>query len=340
MKRMNSHRYPFQRLTRIAALLQGGRYPNCTRLSAEWEVSRKTLQRDIDFLRDRLGAPIDYDHARRGYYLTEPTWRLPTLDLTEGELFQLAVVSRLAQQHEMTPLGPALESLLDKIRVGLPQPTRVDPLVVASQFSFHGHPTRPVAPPIWKALARGVQAGQAVRVSYRSYGRKEPRTHVIEPVHLACVDGDWMLVARIPPHVEVTILAVSRIASAQATTTRFTPPAFDPTTFFSNRFGRFVGTDGMSHDVVVRFSSEAAEGIRERTWHPRQRLEEHRDGSVTLCFPAPALYEVQRWVMQWGSEAEVLEPRELRDAIAEDVGLMSRRLPGKRPVPPVKGGRR
>lgn len=340
MKRMNSHRYPFQRLTELAALLQHGRHPNCTRLAAEWEVSRKTLQRDMDFLRDRLGAPIAYDPVKRGYYLTEPTWRLPTLDLTEGELFQLAVASRLAQQHEVTPLGPALASLLDKIRVALPQPARVDPLVVASQFSFHGHPTRPVSQPIWKCLAKGVQAGQAVRIAYRSYGSKQPRVHVVEPVHLACVDGEWMLVARIRPHDDLSILAVSRVSSARAIPARFTPPDFDAASFFSNRFGRFVGTDGTVHHVAVRFSADASEGIRERTWHPRQSLQEHRDGSVTLRFPAPALYEVQRWVMQWGSEAEVLEPPELRDAIAEDVRLMSRRLPAKRPVPPLKGGRR
>ena len=67
----------------------------------------------------------------------------------------------------------------------------------------------------------------------------------------------------------------------------------------------------LDHNVAVRFAKSAAPWILERQWHPKQKVKHHRDGSITLSFPAPALYEVKRWVLSWGAEAEVVGPKEL-----------------------------
>ncbi|TET45729.1 WYL domain-containing protein, partial [candidate division TA06 bacterium] len=55
------------------------------------------------------------------------------------------------------------------------------------------------------------------------------------------------------------------------------------------------------------------------------KIKKHKDGSLSLSFPAPALYEVKRWILQWGQEAEALEPKELRQSIAEDVQKLAKR---------------
>ena len=58
-------------MMRIHGQLKAGDFPNCRKISDELEVSSKTIQRDIDFMRDRLGLPIEYDPLRFGFHYTE-----------------------------------------------------------------------------------------------------------------------------------------------------------------------------------------------------------------------------------------------------------------------------
>jgi predicted DNA-binding transcriptional regulator YafY len=102
------HRATRPSLERFAALdraLRAGRFPNATTLAGELEVSPRTVQRDIEFLRDRWGAPIAFDPARNGYSYADPTYRLAAVTLTEGELVGLFLAERVLR-HASTPAGP------------------------------------------------------------------------------------------------------------------------------------------------------------------------------------------------------------------------------------------
>ena len=79
-------RPPLERMMRIHTAIASGKHPNASFLSREFEVSTKTIQRDIDFMRDRMGLPIDYSAQRYGFYYTEPVDSFPTLQITEGAL--------------------------------------------------------------------------------------------------------------------------------------------------------------------------------------------------------------------------------------------------------------
>ena len=70
-------RPPLERMMRMHERLKAGRYPNCRKLADELEVSSKTVQRDIDFMRYRLGLPIEYDQLHFGFYYTEPVSHFP-----------------------------------------------------------------------------------------------------------------------------------------------------------------------------------------------------------------------------------------------------------------------
>lgn len=83
-----------------------------------------------------------------------------------------------------------------------------------------------------------------------------------------------------------------------------------------------MGEPGAVHDVAIRFTAHAAPGVLERRWHPHQSVERRKDGSIVLSFPAPSLYEVQRWALQWGGDAEVLRPRALRAAVAKEAARL------------------
>ena len=117
---------------------------------------------------------------------------------------------------------------------------------------------------------------------------------------------------------DVRHFAVSRIRSVQVTRKKYQRHEFNVEEYFKNRFHRYIGQAGKLYEVSIRFSKEAAKWIGERTWNPKQKIRKYMDGSLKLTVPAPALYEVQRWVLAWGKDAEVLKPKELRDQVAAE----------------------
>ncbi len=73
------------------------------------------------------------------------------------------------------------------------------------------------------------------------------------------------------------------------------------------------------NDRTDTFDPRAARYIKEKNWHESQRLEEHDDGSCTLTFSTSGLDEVRRWLLTFGPEAQVMEPKELRHLIVADL---------------------
>ncbi len=81
-------RPPVRRMMVIDQALRANRWPNSTTLARELEVTIRTVRRDVAYLRNQLRAPIRFDPRRNGYHYTEPTYRLPLFQLTEGELIR------------------------------------------------------------------------------------------------------------------------------------------------------------------------------------------------------------------------------------------------------------
>src|SRR6185436_12133633 len=113
-------RPPLERMMRIHQEIGAGKYPNATTLAAEIEVVTKTIHRDIEFMRDRLGLPIAYDGRKYGYHYTEEVGAFPTLQITEGELVALLIAEKALQQYRGTNFEKPLVSALKKMASQLP----------------------------------------------------------------------------------------------------------------------------------------------------------------------------------------------------------------------------
>ena len=98
------------------------------------------------------------------------------------------------------------------------------------------------------------------------------------------------------------------------------PKGFRVADFFEGAFGIFAG--GPRTRVVVELSSEVAEAVRAREWHPSQTLVDLADGAVRLSFEVSNLTQVTPWVLSWGAHARVLEPAELASEVKEIAGKM------------------
>ncbi len=98
---------------------RSGSLPNCRHFIRELEVSRRTLMRDLDFLRDDCRAPIAYDESRKGFGLTDATFQLAPVELTRREVFSFSVARKLLEGFEGTPLELDMRSVMDKIAESL-----------------------------------------------------------------------------------------------------------------------------------------------------------------------------------------------------------------------------
>ena len=91
-------RPPVERMLKIHQLIKSGKLPNATGIAARLEVSVRSVMRDLDFMRERLGLPLEYNASKHGFYYTQEVEAFPTLQITEGELFALLVAEK-ALQH-------------------------------------------------------------------------------------------------------------------------------------------------------------------------------------------------------------------------------------------------
>ena len=95
-------RPPLERMMRMHERLKAGRYPNCRKLAEELEVSSKTIQRDIDFMRDRLNLPIEYDQLHFGFAYTEPVTSFPVTRVGKLDRQQMrqVIAAKLAAETQ------------------------------------------------------------------------------------------------------------------------------------------------------------------------------------------------------------------------------------------------
>ncbi|HMJ06872.1 MAG TPA: HTH domain-containing protein, partial [Chthoniobacterales bacterium] len=112
-------RPPLERMMRLHAALKARHFPNCQKIAAQLEVSAKTIQRDIDFMRYRLGLPIDYHPQEFGFFYTEPVTGFPNIEVSEGEITALLVAQKALAQYKGSPFEQPLQSAFRKLTDGL-----------------------------------------------------------------------------------------------------------------------------------------------------------------------------------------------------------------------------
>jgi len=312
----------FSRILALDQQIRAGKYPNCILFSDEWEVSRKTVQRDIDFLRDQLGAPIEYCRQRKGFFYSDKNWFIPALNLQEGDLVNLLIAVKAAEQYRGTPVAEHLQNICSKIAELLPEQVSVDPELLYIGFSFTAPPARVISQTVWKTLVRGLLSRQMLRINYAG----KQKTFDVCPYHLANLHGEWYLFVGFDDSDDIRQLAVGRIDKVSLLAKNFAVPnSFDAKKMLNETFQRFAG-DNQAHTVKVVFDKEVAPWVLERQWHPEQEVKTRRDGSVELSFRAKGLFEVMRWLLAWGCHVTVKGPKELRDMLNDEIRAMSKRL--------------
>ena len=112
----------FERFVWFDRQIRKQRYPNARNLAGHFEVSHKTAQRSIDFMRDRLIAPLEYDPSKKGYYYLDDSFELPHFQATQEEVLSVLLARSLinmsvnSKDHTLkTEYHSQLDTIADKI---------------------------------------------------------------------------------------------------------------------------------------------------------------------------------------------------------------------------------
>ncbi len=325
-------RPPLERMLRIHKAIQGGKYPNAASLALELEVSSKSIRRDMEFMRDRLHLPIEFDFGHNGFFYAQAVDAFPTLQITQGELFALLVAERALQQYRGTSFERPLLSAIHKLQESLQESISLNLRDVEHAISFRTRAEPILDLAVFDALARATSACDQLEITYKKPGHAAPEQRVIDPYHLANINGEWFLFAYDHLRKDLRTFVPSRIRNIRKTGERFSrPQKFSLDHRLRNSFG-VVSGEG-KYDVVLRFDAAVADYIREKKWHPSQELREMRGGALEMKMRLSSLEEVRRWVLGWGGSARVMRPPELvksvRDAALRIAGDQPERSTSK-----------
>jgi predicted DNA-binding transcriptional regulator YafY len=143
-----SRKLAYERYYWFHGQIKAGHYPNARKLSEEFEISKKQAQREIEFMRDRLSAPLAYDPAKKGYELEDARYELPPVWFNQAEILALCLALRLASTLPDHKLKSSLYDLLEKFLTFrlLDSPPTLTDIKEKVSVKVRGERGSPVAP--------------------------------------------------------------------------------------------------------------------------------------------------------------------------------------------------
>ena len=279
-------------------------------------MTTRTVYRDINALDEELGVPVF--QAGRGRYGIDRKFFLPPLRLSVPEAIVLFLASRLIARWS-DQYDAAVVIAFTKLADALPQP--IARHVAATMLAIGEHDPNEPFSRSFSAVARGWAEGRVVEIDYDpgSAPRKTARVHpyFLEPD--AALRSVY-LIGFDEAAGAMRTYKVERIRTATLTQDRYEiPDDFDPDAWLANSWGIWSSEGTPTVQIRLHFDALVAHRVREAVWHRSQRLTELPDGGVELAVSVAGIVEIQPWILSWGAAVEVLEPIELREAVAAAV---------------------
>jgi predicted DNA-binding transcriptional regulator YafY len=320
-----------ERMLALHQLISARKYPNTFRVAREFEVSQKTVKRDVEWMRIHWNLPIEYDRQRHGYFYSREVTRFPGVPtVTEAEMFALLVAHKALEQYSGTPFHKPLQMAFQKLTGQLNDTDRYSIQDYETVLSF-----RPFAPEVadmerFQAVTRAIQQQRALRFLYRKPGEKSAAGRHIHPYHLTCNDNRWYLIGYDVDRGDIRTFVLGRMSGSIVAGETFQKPKdFSVEDYLRGSFTVMKGK--ADYEIVLEFDAWATDQVRGRLWHPSQQVTELPAGGSHMVMRLSGLEEIERWVLSWGTHATVIKP----EALAQRLGSTAREL-ARRYAEPVQ----
>ncbi len=306
----------YERINLLHRILRSARYPvSAQRLIDELQCSRATVYRDIGFLRDFLGAPVEISEEPPGFrYATGEAERfeLPGLWLSPDELQALLAARQLlAKSGPGDFLAEALEPIRDRIEQLLSEQAggRHWPIERVRVITSG---TRSIDEAAFRLAASAVLQRRQLTFRYRARSTDATTRRVTSPQRLTHYRNNWYLDAWDHERQGLRSFSLDRLEEAKLQDELATDmPEMDLDQHLASSYGIFSGAP--RDWATIRFSAEAARWAAEERWHSQQRGHFLPDGSYELQLPYSNSRELLMDVLRYGPDACIVEPASLRN---------------------------
>ena len=300
----------------MIGLLQVGRGYNVKALAQACGVSRRTIFRDLDLLR-QSGIPLAFDEGQQHYHIPGACLLPPTNFTPEEALAMIVLCHELGDGAGLPFLGPARSAAV-KLESSLPMRLREQLRHVAAVVYIQPPPNNPLEgrKPIYEQLLDAIVGRRNVRIRYDSLQEKKEIVTRLSPYRLFFSRRSWYVVGRSSIHRAKRTFHLGRILQIEPLDDHFQiPRGFSIERYLGNAW-HMIPEKGRDREVVIRFSKLVAQNVAEVNWHKTQRVVPRDEGTMDFHVTVSGLNEISWWILGYGDQAEVLQPPELRQLVA------------------------
>jgi len=235
----------------------------------------------------------------------------------------LLVSRQILDIFEGVNYADELKAVFERLSLRLLKETDfLNNLTIGDLFSVSTSGAGVVNSSVFKTITTGLIYRIKVKINYRGKKSAEYKKRVIHPYHLSLINNQWQIVAFCELKKTFLNFTLSRVQQgAQLLKIKFLRDVkFNPIDYVGGSLGPMTGKNYQL--IKLRISPAGAHHVRERNWHGSQKIEELSDGSIKVEFRLNSLEDVERWVLAFGSDCLVLEPKELSERIKKEAENM------------------
>ena len=313
-----AHFHAYQKIVAVHHCIAENAYPSVAVIGGRVELSRRTVFRYLDYLRE-LDAPLEYDRRRKGYYFTDPHWQLPQLMLSEGDLLAFFIAEQSLRLTGHSPQAQQLRASLSKLAGFLPAQVSVNLATLGTNVSFQTLPFASAEPENLELLVKSAINRQIIEFDYYSPHSRQPSHRRAGVLLLHNFIGDWFAVSYDQEKLATRDFHAGRMKNLKLLEGEAVlPENWDAEDYLKQGFYMMRG--GELTEVRIHFDSYQAQWIRERAFfHPEEKREDLLDGSLRLSFKVGemGLEAVARFCLTYAGHCRVEAPEKLREIVIE-----------------------
>lgn len=284
-------------------------------------MSRATIKRDLEYMRNRLHAPIVWDRELRGYRFDVPQrggaqYEIPGLWFSPAEIHAL-----LTMQHLLTgidgggllaphvkPLQSRLASLLDAGSGEVEE--------ISKRIRIIGLAGRPMVLDHFAVVASALLRRKRLLIDYFVRSRGQHTEREVSPQRLVHYRDNWYMDAWCHVRNELRSFSIDAVRRAEILDV---PARNVPDRTLERVLGSGYGifSGAKVQWARLRFNPDRARWASLEMWHPRQRAKFEQDGHYVLEVPYADERELLMDILRYGPDVVVLGPTKLRSAVEE-----------------------
>ncbi len=303
------------RLLKLVSLLQSGRGETTRSLAEQCGVSRRTIFRDLELLRESE-IQVEFDEQTQSFVM-QGCRSLRATTFTSLEAMALLALCLHVGNHDGLPLMDQAASAVRKIESNLPSSLRDELTETLRTIEIALLPKNPLhgQDETFRQLAQAVTQRRSVRIRYYDATKRKEISTKLNPYRVFFRTRSWFVVGRSSLHRQIRTFNIGRVMELTELEDTFRiPRGFSLKRHFGNAW-QMIPDDGPDQRVKVRFMPDVARNVHEVSWHPTQETRWLADGSLHFEVKVSGLREISWWLLGYGDQVEVLQPKALRELI-------------------------